>query len=83
MAKIGRSHWHGPGSFPNRGATHLSVGCHTVVAACCCDAESNASGISNTTRVTHGEQVSVELPDYDEEEGPGHPLVKKMAMKTL
>ena len=43
---------------------HPSVGCHTVVAACCCcDAESYATGISNTSRVTHGGQVSVKLPD--------------------
>ena len=44
---------------------HLSVNCHTVAAACCCDAESYATGISNTSRVTHGGQASVELPEQD------------------
>ena len=39
------------------------VGCHTVMATYCCDAESSATGISNTNRVTHGGQVSSELPD--------------------
>ena len=42
---------------------HLSVSCHMVVAACCCDAESYATGISNTSRISHGGQVSAELPD--------------------
>ena len=32
----------------------LSISCHTVVTACCCDAESSATGISNTSRVPHG-----------------------------
>ena len=49
--------------FPVREPHHSSVGCHPVVAACCCDAESCATSISNTRRVTHGGQVSVDLPD--------------------
>ena len=64
---------------------HLSV-CwlHTVAAACCCDAESYATGISHTSRVTHGGQFSLELPDYERlGEGPGHFLPTKLAMKTL
>ena len=44
---------------------HSSVGCHTVAAACCCDAESYATGISYTSRLTHGGQVSAELPDEE------------------
>ena len=51
-----------PGSFPGQGTTPPSVGCHTVAAVCGCDAESHATGISNTRRVTHGGQVSAELP---------------------
>ena len=31
----------------------------------CCDAESYATGISNASRVTHGAQVSGQLPDQD------------------
>lgn len=31
--------------FPVRGQHHPSVGCHTVVAVCCCEAESYATGI--------------------------------------
>ena len=51
--------------FLIREAHHPSVSCHTVAAVCRCDAESDATGISNTSRVTHDRQVSVELPDYD------------------
>ena len=40
-----------------------SVCCHTMVAVCCRDAESYATGVSNRSRVSHGGQVSVELPD--------------------
>ena len=36
------------------------MGCHTVAAAYRCDAESYATGISNTSRVTYGEQASAE-----------------------
>ena len=43
-----------PGLFPARESHHPSAGCHTVVALCCCDAESYATSISNTSRVTHG-----------------------------
>ena len=42
---------------------HPSVGCHTVTTACCYDAERYAIGISSTSRVIHGGQVSAELPD--------------------
>ena len=63
MVKIWCSHCHGPSLFPVRQPHHLSVGCHTVVAVCCCDAESYATGTSNTSRVTHGGQVSAELAD--------------------
>ena len=49
VAKIWYSHRHGLGLFPSRGTTPLSVGCHTVAAACCCDTESYATGISNTS----------------------------------
>ena len=52
MVKIQHSDCHGPGSFPGQGTTP-SVSCHTVAAACCCDAEICAIGISNTSRVTH------------------------------
>ena len=44
---------------------HPSVGYHTVASACCCDAESRATDVSYTSRVTHGGQISVELPDQD------------------
>ena len=36
-----------------------------LVAACCYDAESYATSISNIKWVTHGGQVSAELPDQD------------------
>ena len=49
--------------FPVREPHHLSLSCHTAAAACCCDAETYATVISNTSRVTHGGQVSVALPD--------------------
>ena len=76
---------HGPYSFPGQGITsHSSAGCHTVAAVCGCDAESHATGISNTSRVTHGGRVSSELPDWtDWEEVSGHPLLIKLAIKTL
>ena len=47
--------------FPN--ILQPSVGCRIVVAACCSDAEIHATGISDTNRVTHVGQVSVENPD--------------------
>ena len=47
VVEIQRSHCPGLGSLPIREAHHLSVGCYTVAAACCCDAESYATGISN------------------------------------
>ena len=42
---------------------YLSVGCYTVAAVRCCDTESYATGISNTSRLTHGRQVSARLLD--------------------
>ena len=60
MVKIWCSHWVG---FLVREPHRPSGGCHTVAAACHCDAESYATGISNTTRVTHGGQISAELLD--------------------
>ena len=62
VVKIQCSHQYGPSSFPVRDPQHPSVGCHTVAAACCCDAESYAPSISNTSRVTHGGQVSAFRP---------------------
>ena len=65
QVKIRRSRCHSPsGLFPGQGSTP-PVGCHTVVAACCCDAESYATRVSKTSRVTPGGQVSVELPDSE------------------
>ena len=49
--------------FSVREPHDLSVGCRTVAAARCCDAESYVTGISNTSRVTHRGRISVELPD--------------------
>ena len=44
--------------FPVREPHHPSVGvCHTVAAVCCYDAESYATGLSNTSRVTLGGQI--------------------------
>ena len=63
MVKKWYSHQRGLGLFLVREQLCPSVGCHPVAAACCCDAESYAMGISNSSRVTHGTQVSVELPD--------------------
>ena len=62
LVKITCSHFHGPGLFPSQGTIPL-VSCHTVVAVSYCDAESYATVISNTSRVTHGGRVSAELPD--------------------
>ena len=61
--KIGSSHCRGLGLCPGQETTPPSVSSHIVVAACCCDAESYATGISNTSSVPHGGQVSAELPD--------------------
>ena len=69
VVKIQRSHHLGPGFSPAQGPTPPVCrvshhgGCHTVVAACGCDAESSATRISNSSSVTHGGQVSMELPD--------------------
>ena len=46
--------------FPVREPHHPSVGCHTVAAGCCCYPESYVLQIP---AVTHGGQVSAELPD--------------------
>ena len=69
--------------FPVRGPHCPSVGCHTMSAMCCCDAESSATGISNASRVTRGGQVSAEHPDLCRLERNSHPFPKKLAMKTL
>ena len=53
----------GPGLFPGQGTMPLVCRLSYCGNCCCCDAESYASGISHTSRVTHGGQVSVELPD--------------------
>ena len=50
-------------SWSGNDTSPLSFGYHTVAAACCGDAESYATSISNTSRVTHGGQVSEELPE--------------------
>ena len=62
VVKIQCSHRCSLGSFPSQGTTPPACRCHTVATACCCDAESYATNISNTSssRVIHGEQVSVE-----------------------
>ena len=74
----------GTNLFHSQGTTLCSVSCYAVAAAHCCDAESYATGISNTSRITHRGQVSVELPDQDDwKEAPGHTLWKKLALKTL
>ena len=75
VVKIQCSHSCVPGSLPGREPHHPSVGCHTEVTACCCDAESCATGISNTNRVTHGGQVSGSRLR--------HSRKKDLAMKTL
>lgn len=41
---------------------HPPVGCHTVTGVGCWHADSSATGISDTSRVAHGGQVSAELP---------------------
>ena len=63
VVKIWCSHGHSSNSFPGRRTTPLSLGCHTVAVVCFRDAESYATSISNTSRVTYGGQVSAELPD--------------------
>ena len=63
MVKIRHSRPCGLGSFPGQGTTHQFVCWYPVVAARYLDAESNAAGISNNSRVTRGGQVSAELPD--------------------
>ena len=50
-----------PDLFPSQGTTS-AVRCDAVGTAHCCDAESYASSISNTIRVTHDGQVSTEFP---------------------
>ena len=50
VVKVWQSHHRSPGSFLGQGTTPPI--CQTVVAACCCDAESYATGISNSSRVT-------------------------------
>ena len=60
MIKIWRSRCHGSVSLPRWGTTPPICWLFTVVAA---DAENYATGISNTSRVTHAGQVLTELPD--------------------
>ena len=82
VVKIRHSHCCSPVfiSWSGNHTTHLSV----VILWWLHDAESYATGISNTSKVTHGGQVSVELLAYANwEEGPGHSLYKKLATKTL
>ena len=70
--------------FPVRDPHHRSVRCHTVVAACCCDAESYATGFSKTSRVTHGGQVSaVSRLRQTRKKDPVIHFPKKLATKTL
>ena len=71
-----------PVGIPVREPNHLSIGCHTAVAACGYDAESSATGISNTSKVIHDGQVSAELPDYDRLGRRTWPLSSKN-MKSL
>ena len=52
VVRIPHSHPHTLVYFMVREPHHSSVGCRTVAAACCCDAESYATRISNTSRVT-------------------------------
>ena len=62
VVKIQRSHRRGLSSFPvGNHRTHLSV--VILWQLCCCDAESYATKISNTSRMTHAGQVSAELLD--------------------
>ena len=64
--------------FPVREPQHL------VAAPCCHDGESYATNISNTSRFTHGGQVSAELPDQDRlRRRTWPPTSEKLAMKTL
>ena len=63
VVKIWHSHCCGPGSFPGQGT--IPPVCQLSYSACCCDAESYTTSILNTNRVTHGGQVSLELPDWD------------------
>ena len=51
-----------PRFVSHQGPHHPSV---VVTLRQLCVAESSATGISNTSRVTHGGQASVELPDSD------------------
>ena len=85
MVKTWCSHLSGLGSFPSQGSTPPVFDCHAMAAACCCDAESWATGITNSSRVTRGGQVQWSFQTkVDWEEGPpGRSLPKKLAMKTL
>ena len=63
VVKIQPSHCWGPGLFPGQGTTPLICWLSSCGSCMCCDAESDATGISNSSRVSHGGQVSAELPD--------------------
>ena len=54
-----------PVCFPVREPHHPFVGCHTLAAASCYDAESYVIGISHTSRVTHGGQFSAVFTDQE------------------
>ena len=51
--------------FPVREPHDPPISCWLSYCGCCCDVESYATHISNTSRAIHVAQVSVELPDYD------------------
>ena len=80
VVKIRGSQHCSPNLFLSQG-TATPV-CHTAAAACCCDAENYATAISNTSRVIHGVQVSVDLRDSDKL-GRRPPLPKQKAMKNI
>ena len=63
VVRICCSHRCGLGWFPGEVTTASPARCRTVVAASYCNAESYTTGISNTSRVTHGGQFSAELPN--------------------
>ena len=84
MVKIQGSHPEAWAHYQIREPHPPSVSCHTVVAPRCCDAESYATRISNTSWVTRGGQVSAELPDQDRlGKRIWPPTSKKTAIKTV
>ena len=67
--------------FSIRESHHSPVSCHTVAAACCCDAEGCTTSISNIIMVDRFQWSFQTKTDW--EEGFGHPLLKNLTMKTL